>query len=363
MAAESSNARLQLALRPFQRRLRRRAAARYLPVAGAIALVAATIATWFSMNAFTALLFAAVFAVAAACALAFIRTPTIAATARIVDAELQLQDRTVSALQFSALDDAIARLVVNEGISRLQSQKSASLRVTVPARGRWLCLAAALLFVVVFVARDGSSSAPASPSQSGAAVTTSRGASQRGGTPTAAAASAPAGAARETPSLSGAGSTTPETRRPETQRNAERAGATERRDSSAHADNATGSPAATAATTDAMRPAPAGAGAAQNAGQGGAATALASNPSGPGRGAGAAGGRERAAGGVAGAKLAGTNPQPTPGASAARGDRRDAAYAAAYARAESATAAEHVPVRLRSYVRAYFLAIRPGSQP
>ena len=363
MAAEPANARLHRALRPFQRRLRLRLAGRYLPTTAAIALGAAAIGTWFSMDAATTLLAAAMSAVAVACALAFVRTPTLAATARTVDSELHLQDRTVSALQFSAVDDAIARLVVNEGISRLQAQKPAALRLTVPARGRWLCLGGAVLFVVVFVARDRSSPAPASPAQGSAAVTTSRESSPRGTTATAAAAPASPGEGRETPSASEAGNAVPQTGRGEAPRTAERAGSSERRDGSTQVpDDATGSPASPSATADAARPSPAGAGAGQAGGQGGSGTASASNPSGPGRGAGAAGGREQAAGGVAQGELT-TSPQPMPTAPASFADRRDASYPAAYARAESATAADHVPVRLRSYVRAYFLAIRPGSQP
>jgi hypothetical protein len=363
MAPEDSRAQLTSALRRFQRRLRLREFVRVLPIAMAVALAAAAAAVWFGTAALFALAISLVFAAAAAAGVAAVRTPSLERSAQIVDCELGLQDRTVSALQFSGMDDAISQLVVGDGASRLQRQPVTALAVSVPAFGRWAAIAAAALFAIVAVVHENSQPAqsgahsgpgiagqagltqsrpPASPGRSAAQDA----ANQAEAPPDSATASAP----RQTSRLGGppragerSGANAADTLKPETDETV-------------------------AATPPVSRAAGAGApGAAQTEGAGASGpararsqTSASSPPQGAGRGAGAAEGHQNSAGGVAGGEL-GENKAPTAAVVPPPVDRHSAAYATAYTRAEAATSAERIPAPLRAYVRAYFLAIRPPS--
>jgi hypothetical protein len=100
-------------------------------------------------------------------------------------------------------------------------------------------------------------------------------------------------------------------------------------------------------------------------GRRGSGSATLNAPAGAASGSGAAtaGAAGRAGGGVRDGALVAGGSRQAQAALPASTDRRTATYAEAYARAEAAVPAERVPADLRSYVRAYFLAIRPGSNP
>ena len=368
MSNNNSSAVVVSALRRFQRRLRLAAFTRYLTVAIALALVAVDVIVLGSppdaalVMAFTT---SFAFAVVAAVALAILRTPSLPDTARIVDRRLLLQDRAVSALQFSGATDPIARIVVEEAASRLEIVPLSRLPLSIPMTARWLAASALLVSMAIVVSREGLPGA-AIPSGSGAAATDSGGRLQhpqtgRGNTGATVATNQRGGAttARSTPS--GDAPQQPVT-------SAQRGAATNPGQSDrVTAQNPTDqNPAGAMSSSTRPDPRVAAAGNAASTAQGrarGSATlnAPASPASGP--GAAAAGAAGRAGGGVRDGALVAGGTLPAQAASPPSTDRRTAAYAAAYARAEAAVPAERVPVDLRSYVRADFLAIRPGSNP
>jgi hypothetical protein len=293
--------------------------------------------------------------------LAVFRTPSAAVTAHIVDRELGLHDRTVSALQFSSADDEISRLVVAEGAARLAEQNVSRLPFAITPAGKWLPIAMASLFALVFVTRESPRSPGPELLESGHAVTTasqpSRDQASRPATP----------GSSEFGAQSSAGSPVAEADRgaqPAREGHAPTvAGQTTgaAAEATKRAGNLPQTPATSTSASGSVSSETRGGATGASAVRGQGVTANASAASGAGRGAGVPGGGENATGGVSGGDLAHEGATRMTAEPVGVVDRRTTSYAAAYSRAESATAAEHVPVPLRSYVRAYFLAIRPAA--
>jgi hypothetical protein len=366
MATNDAGTVLPSALRRFQRRLRLAAFIRHVTVASALALVVAGAVVLASPPDITILaVFTAAIAlgVVAAVALAIVTTPSLHDTARIVDRELLLQDRAVSALQFSRTMDPIARLVVTDAAARLGAISVSRLPISIPAPARWLAVSALMVSVTIVVSRGGPApDAITTPGSAGAAAAPS------GRSPRAQPQRAGAGAT-ETPQQGGAApaQSTP-SRADARQPGAARGAAGDARERSKDVTGQEPADGSTPRADSPSRPSEsrlAGTGNAtstEKAHQSGSATlnAPAGAASAPGAAAGGAAGRH--GGGVRGGALLSAGPHQAQ-ASPPSVNRRTASYAEAYARAEAAVPAERVPAGLRSYVRAYFLAIRPGSNP
>ena len=364
MPTDDAKGRLTSALQRFRGRLRLRAFVLHLPVSAALAMAVAAAVTVTRPDALPLRVFAGslLLAILGAYLVAVIRTPSLTATARVVDRELRLQDRAVSALQFSESTDAISRLVVAEGAARLEDVPASRLPLAVPVTARWLAIGTSALFAAVLVSRTIPPSPGAVPAGTGRATATASG-SARSPRAGAALPDAPGSQARFPPASSPAGAAIPPTRQapaPGTPSSSEGTGRGAVTASKAPADPSIESGSAPSSEGTSPKRAEAGGAAVvasrADGGSKNGTTALTAR----GRGAGTPGGSEGLAGG-AGATIGGSElaapPQPNDA-----GNRRTGAYAAAYDRAEAATAAEHVPFALRSYVRAYFLSIRPASR-
>ena len=364
MPTDDAKRRLTSALQRFRRRLRLRAFVLDLPVSAALATAVAAAVTVtrsedLSLRAWAASL---LLAILAAYLVAVIRTPSLAATAQVVDRELRLQDRAVSALQFSESTDSISRLVVAEGAARLEDLPASRLPLTFPVTARWLAIGTSVLCAAVVLSRMNQQSTDAGAARTGPATATASGGtrSPRDGVATP---DAPKGQASVPPASSPGAAAIPPTR-PASAAGTPSAGESSGRGqapaSKPPADPSieSGSAPLTPESTSPNRAQAGGAAGGASRGDGGSKNGTAALTAG-GRGAGTPGGREDLAGG-AGGTIGGRQAVPLQPNDA--GNRRTAAYDAAYNRAEAATAAERVPFALRSYVRAYFLSIRPASR-
>lgn len=369
MANNDSSAILVSAMRRFQRRLRLAAFTRYLTVASALALVVVDVIVLGSFQdlalvaAFTTSL---AFAAVASVVLAILRTPSLPDTARIVDRTLRLQDRAVSALQFSRTTDPIARIVVEDAASRLEAVPLSRLPLSISMTARWLGASALIVSMAIVGVREGPRPDATIRSGSGVATTDPGGRPQNPqprygetGATTATNQGGGATVARSTPA-----GDAPQQLGASAQRGGP--GTAEPSDRVAAEDPTDQNPTGPVSSSSQPDPRVAAAGSAPSSAQGrasGSATlnGPASAASGP--GAAAAGAARRAGGGVRDGALVASGSRPAQAAPPPSTDRRTAAYAEAYARAEAAVPPERVPADLRSYVRAYFLAIRPGSNP
>jgi hypothetical protein len=339
MAGERGTA-LARALIPFARRLRLSLVARVLPAAVAAALGAASVLLLVARPdpAYALSAYAAALGLAGLASWWYARwrIPSLAATARQLDARFGLEDRIVTALQFAEPTDDVARVVVADALSRLEH--TAVTRIPVAAGGPGLWAAAATVMVTgVVVAGPLGRETPSRIDRGGFALASEPlTLGRHGDVPTG---EAPSQGQRAAVRMA-AGSPAPVT--------AERRGVP----AGARA------PVTASAGAIAAQPAAPGAG-------GGSATrndpgAEAIGEGASGRGASAGGAARRAAGGVRHGSTAASG---APGG-ASGGARLDAeTYRQALARTETAIGRDRVPVSLRAYVRDYLLAIRPREEP
>lgn len=374
MPPSDSNAVLGAALRRFRRRLRLVAFVRYVPVASAIALGLVNVlviarpdigvdpAVWAG---------SLVLAIVSAYGLAVLRTPSLSATARIVDRQLGLQDRATSALEFSPATDAISRLVIEDAAARLRTVPVARLPLSVPVSARWLAASAVAASALILLWAPGSTSDSYFLSDSVSTTVARRTAAETAVRPEGSKAKplmpgtvSVGNGGRRTARVSAA---IPDVPPPQANNAAgHSAGSnTGRSDSTTSKGEARASQQAPLALPPPSRSSAASGLSGRSAGdgraRGEAGRGSSSMQTASGRGAGAAATKESAGGGVGGGALVSVKPgaavsEPT------TGHRQTADYALAYARAESAMPMEHVPPALRSYVRAYFLAIRPTAR-
>jgi hypothetical protein len=357
------------ALKPFQRRLRRSMFVKCVPITCAFAFAAFDVAslTFGPEPSLTILgcIGALAAGVLSAWAIAWLRTPSLSETARALDRHARLDDRAVTALQFASVDDEMSRLVVREAMVRLETTPVTVLPFDVSARWGWSALgvlAASGLIVISLGRRDvRSSSVP------------EFGASQAGPSAQAQRANARQGSARGVQTGDGTAAT-PE--RPDALAAARRTnGSEDSGQSSAARAHAGSSPTESdSATGDRDQRNQSGSSTGQRAEAGSTSRGTSDGERAGGGdisraavlGAGGRGARgatrhsTTTGGGVAGGAVAQDNAVPTVAASV-NPVLSGAEYRSAYARAESAIARERVPPRLRSYVRDYFLAIRPQS--
>ncbi len=357
---------LKSALRRFQHRLRLMAFLRHLTVTCAIALGLFDILVMTARLqgiALRASAATAALAVLAAYALAVFKTPSLSATARIVDARFGLQDRAVSALQFAESADPIASLVVADAASRLKRMPVSRLPLTVPVTARWLAASVFLVSAVLLITTARSRPEIPVASQKAGTVGATSARSQRVAgrpvTPGAAAVAKDVTLATAATALPVPGQRGRDSRSSTAAENGGRGNADTSKDAAMDSGQQTTGPA----------PQSRG-GAARQAngfsGRVGRKGGSAPGSSVPGLSAGGPGGsapstdESAGGGGVGFGVVVSDRPGTARPASPLAGARRSAAFAAAYARAESATPADRVPRELRSYVRAYFLAIRQG---
>ena len=359
------------ALQRFRRRLRLRAFVLHVPVATAIAMVVdvALVATRHTDAVPSLLARSLVLAAVAAYVVTLFRTPSLSATARIVDRELGLQDRATSGLEFLGTMDTISRLVVADASSRLTAIPVSRLALTVPPPARWAIASTVAISMLLLVMpanstrKSAADSLVAMAATAGPAVEGARGRSARMPVATSVPGAITQAAEREL-SVSAL---------PLSNRMADpRIGATA--DAAAHAIEATTvrNDATKTDVSGARHDAPAAAPDHRTLGPGANSTNRApgrapaaedatSAAFARGRGARAPSRAEASGGGVSNAALAGGGPGALRSTWAGINGRQSPAYAAAYARAEAATRSDRVPPNLRSYVRAYFVAIRPTS--
>lgn len=372
MMSGHSVAAFMTTLRRFDRRLRLRTFLRYVPFAVAIAIAMdAAFASFVQIDSVAILVGSSlVLAVLAAYGLAVSRTASLSATARIVDRELKLQDRTTSALEFLHGTDAVSRLVVADATARLESLPVSSLPLTVSRSARWaaaLTAISALLVITMLSSSrhesraDAISFGSASPGRASADVDggSARSSAVRRATSAASdshesrvatpssdlRAAPPGGAAAEAT----AQATAPNTGRRDVARSNEDAPSAEEATSAAPGptDPRSGSDSGANSRKDARANTPAG-------------TTATSALLARGQGAKAPSTAHAGGGGIGGGAVVDTPAGIARSTWAGRSGRQSAAYAAAYARAEAALPTERIPVSLRSYVRAYFVAIRPS---
>jgi hypothetical protein len=373
MPGSDSSALFEAELRRFQQRFRLALFVRLLPVACAIALVAIAVMLAFSRQygISTRLLSGSLlFATAAASAIAVVRTPSLAETARMVDRELRLQDRATSALQFAQAADPISRLLVTEATARLQQVPVSRLPLAVP-QTRWWVASSATMFSGLLLMTLTMSPAPARDGSPVSGTTTTgdarpghvhstHGTAANPGPSTGGPAPAPAPDVASAAQRDSADGKQAAANSPDADAARGRNSGGDRTPPVPPSAGAGDGPSPTAHSSGHA----AAAGTGQTTNAGGADESVSGNTrsalSGSGRGARALGGRDTRAGGIGEAAVVDGRSGSRAFGSRFAAERQTAAYAAAYARAESATPAERVPAPLRSYVRAYFLAIRPG---
>jgi hypothetical protein len=317
----------------------------------------------------------AALATAVACVTAVVlRSPTLAATATIVDRRWNLLDRATTALELADQSDTVSNLVLADAVARLAEHSPHELRYEPVHR-----LPAAVTVVgvvsILLLIRGGSTNTVPSASRpaegSGPGVTAAPSGRPRQERAQAQAATT---ASRSTGAVA---SRQADVSQPEGPR--ERAGEvgagepvqrlTSGETGAPHEGNTPASGVrALAGHTDAARPEP-GAGISRGAGPGGdrdapSAEQRSSGASGSGRGGSSRAEAEaaRVAGGAQGGQLRGSAAGPgsaAPGGSAGFAAR----YRSAAKQVESAIEQERIPAQRRTYVRDYFLAIRPVEQP
>jgi len=359
------------ALKPFQRRLRRSMFIKRIPITCAFALAAFDVASLtLGPRPSVAILWcigALAACVLSALAIAWIRTPSLSETARALDRHARLDDRAVTALQFASADDDVSRLVVGEAMARLETTPVTVLPFDVSARWGWgaLGVLAASGLIVISLGRPDvrSSSLP------------EFGASQAGPSAQAERANSRQGSARGIRTGDGTAAT-PE--RPDALTAARRTNGNEDSGQSgaarAHAGNSRTESDTTAGDRD--QRIQSGSSSRQRAEAGSTSRSTSDGERGGcgdtsraavlgagGRGARGATRDSTSGGGVAGGALARDDAAPTGAASPVTTVLSTAGYRSAYARAEAALTRERVPPRFRSYVRDYFLAIRPRPSP
>jgi len=311
-----------------------------------------------------------VLAVVAALGVAFRHTPSFASTARTVDAHFRLDDCAATALQFSDAQDPASRLVVVEASSRLRAMSPSLLPLGGSASTGWASLATIATSILIVFVLAGSDSPPASGSGTGTASNAAAGRRSTPAQPARAGGAAARGettATTEAPSSAAATQVSgrneqPRTReggaaRPEGQRTGADASATN------SADNRSGTAqpsAAPAPATSARQPSTTGtSGSGRDASAGVTGRGAERARSGAGRGGNGIASNGAAAGGISGGAVV-TSAAVTPVTAQPVSTTFDTpAYRSAYARAEAAVSDQRIPPRLRSYVRDYFVAIRP----
>lgn len=366
--------RFATALRRFQRRLRMSLFVRSLPPACSCALAAVDVgclvlrpAAAFAILACTGVL---LLTILAAWLVALVRTPSLSTTAGVLDRRARWDDRAVTALQFAAAGDAVARLIVGETTTRLERTPVSVLPLDVSRPWRWGAVAVlgvtGLIVVGLHRLNTGSLSLRASASSVAAPSAQAGRANTRQGS---------SNAAHTSDEQTAAGPAHPDTRMTAAQKvnggDATRALGDTRPTAGSTAMPPTGAAqgmsqsdrvgSASVGRTDGAAPAR-GAPDGDLAGGGDASRTGTVAASVAGRGARGATRSAVAGGGVAGGALARDGAAPTTSRSASR-VLSSADARRAYARAEAATVRERVPPRLRSYVRDYFLAIRPQPTP
>jgi hypothetical protein len=305
-------------------------------------------------------------AVAAAYTLAVVSVPSVSATARIVDRECGLHDRATTALQFLTASDLVSRLIVADAVYHVERIPPSRFRFAMPAVGRWLGAVAVVAFILALTPLARSTSRV--PPLSNSSPTTSPGrAAEDVNRPTRRGAE-PAVAA-ETGRMAGDPGNRAHPAEVRSDVQGQPVGKVEGRlvDDANKPTRESGDTAGSRATSSRPSGLPAGRSNPSSAetgsssgsqGSGDTARGSGSALSASGRGANGAVAEDSRHGGVGRSELtSGPSRAAEPPAIATR---HTAAYAAAYGRAESATRRETVPANLRSYVRAYFLAIRPG---
>jgi hypothetical protein len=363
-------------LRRFQRRLRISVFARSVPITGVCALAAVDVGCLVLRPTVSVAILACagalVFTLLAAWLVALIRTPSLSATARVLDRRARLDDRAVTALQFAAAGDAVSRLIVEETRARLETTPVSRLPLDVSGPWRWGAVAVLAVSGLIVIGLDqpnaGSSSMqPAGPSSAAAPSTRATRANARQGS---------SSATRTGDERMAGAPEHPETTLTAAQKvkggddsaavGDPRAGVgnTATQPGSATQD---GEPldrvgSASAPRTEAAATAR-GTSDGDRGGGGDASRADTAALSAAGRGGRGATRSATTGGGVAGGALARDGAAPKASASPANSVLGTSDFRRAYARAEAAIGRERVPPRLRSYVRDYFLAIRPQPTP
>lgn len=287
---------------------------------------------------------AATAALLAAVAATMVLRPRLSDIAALIDARLHLQDRVVTALQFNTAIDPFSKLVVRDAHARVAAVRASdAVPFTVPRRIRAAVGAAAVVSAVMIVATTeaprwsrtgwtGFGGAGVAPNSSGvaapASIATARQQNAVAGSAIATDNQTERSSARQQPDANQTGATEPSVQSSSSREASPSSDGTGRleRGSTSRGDT-------TSTSTGANTPGDAGV-------AGGAASTS----------------YEQRGGGVAnGARSARATDTATPGDSTYR-----AAYRSGRAAAESAVAQDRVPADLRSYVRDYFVAIRPA---
>jgi hypothetical protein len=376
-------------LAAFQRRLIFISFARWLPAAVAAAFVAFDAVLLAAhpplREALIWLAAAMTLAVTATGVVAFVNVPSLPATARILDRRFHLEDRVVTALEFSGhVDlDLMSRLIVADAGSKLAAHPARDLSFDPMPRLRWLSAGIATCALVAAIllssARQTRADIPGQPFADSAVLSAGEAGASSRTSSTSPTQEAPApGATTDGRATASQSADTEATERSPRREAVE----TTRRDAGSR--DASGAPQGYESASP-SRKADAGTDATETAGPGrstpsrsrdaalnvaalggGRSGVAAGQPSGPAVGQGAGTGLGLGRGGGAGGVRQGslterTNPPATPKPPDAADDAAN--YRSALRRAESAIAEERIPAARRAYVREYFLAIRPPAQP
>jgi hypothetical protein len=377
MTPSADTARLVHALERFRRRLRLVLAWRAGVTSFGMAILAAEALWWLVGLGGARAAWLIVGTIAAAGAVttlvAVTRTPSLAETARLIDRRAALQNRAASALQFAEQDDAMAVLLVQDTAARLVTlDAAAAFPREYPSHARLLIgmvTAGSVAFATLaFLER----ASQGGGRRAGGTVVSAGSVAARGmGTPRAAGEPSAGASAQATPTTSSAGthelsreqpneargpsgdtsvpgrSDTAGPSRSSQQRTDDRA---QRRGSAADAvapGTGAGGEADARGTTASASPRAEHMTASSRYGAAGAGMATRSAPAGGGVKAGATGSDSP--------DLRRTRTGDGPG-------QYQAAYQAAWARAQAAMTQDRVPPELRDYVRRYFEAIRSRKQ-
>jgi len=359
-------------LRPFQRRMRRALLLRAVPVTCAASAAVAALATIGlhagTMGRLASIAVAVAGGAAGAAAIAVARSPSLSATAAAIDRRYGLLERAVTALQFSSSDDPVSRLIVADAARHVRGLDPRLLDSSLSPRAKSELAVAMTIIVasaIVTIPRGADvrpeSSGVVSAGAGGAAGSrrapaTTRRSADAANTATAEDDSSPAGPGRARtqasphepaayPAADGRGGQSYNDTDASSQRTASGqgrpGGADDRRPADPARGGGEGSP-SPLSPRRAAAPSPAGAG---HSGEGTAAGSPSDlTPSREAGGVGAGDGLSAAS------TTAPSSPLPAI-------DRQR--YRRAVSDAEAAIAQQRVPPQLRSYVRDYFLALRP----